>query len=419
MPIARGSDKEPVGADSPEALMISALLGQGQFTPDKLHVVEDDLQCWNKLWRFCAEYQEKSGEAPPVSLVKRKYPDFEYVPDVRPGWAAHQLLNASASRRLRGTMGEALALLRDDDVAGAYDLLGAAHRPKSSRREPVDLFDHKNIEQEFAISRIPVPWSTLDRTTGGIGPGELWYFAARPGQGKTFSMCQFAATAALSGLKIEYLSLEMSASAIARRTARIMAYRDKPILKMLDSGDPLQVKKGIDALKEKCDGQLKVSDPSHGKMNTSAVQQAQDHADLVIVDHVGLMHSSDGRRAIDDWRVMALISNTLKEACLASGVPVLAASQANRQAENHSWNPPKVSELSQGDALGQDGDVVITMKRPSNSVQVFSGEKIREGANKRWYCRFDVKNADFREISHETALDLAAIDGDDEARTKK
>src|SRR5690242_6808832 len=91
-------DQNPL---SPEALLISAFLETGTFDPEPLHVRDEDIEAWAKLWAFGREYQQVAGTAPPMSLVKQRFPDFEATPDVSVEWAAAQVREAGAMRALR------------------------------------------------------------------------------------------------------------------------------------------------------------------------------------------------------------------------------------------------------------------------------------------------------------------------------
>jgi replicative DNA helicase len=280
------------------------------------------------------------------------------------------------------------------------------------------VFDHASVAEAFEVSKIEVPYPTLARcTNGGIGPGELWYLAARLGQGKTWELLGYAAKAAKAGYSVGIASLEMPHKQVIMRSLKRLAGRDASLVRALNDDDVNEVKKAMDTIQATTPGRIDVFDPGHGRINTtSSIAEMCHDYDLVLVDHAGLLMTSDGRRAIDDWRAMAVISNVLREITLATGTPILAAAQINREGEkSHSSAPPKASNLSQSDALGQDADVVITMKRLSDRVMVHSAEKVRNGPNLRWYSRFEPDKARFEEISRDEASELGVLDEDRKA----
>ena len=405
--------------NSPEALLISAMLELGQFNPASYHVTDEDIDAWKKLWLFGVEYQQRAGEAPPLSLIRKQFPDFDLTTDISPKWAASKVQEAASARLLRHRSKAMLIALADEDIEGAFTALEGLQRPHSHRKQPDNIFDHEVLTDAFSIIKMDVPYPTLMRATrGGIAPGELWYLAARLGQGKTWEILGYAAHAAKCGYKVAVLSLEMPSQQVAKRALLRLAGRDTPLAALLESDNLAERMVAVDTIQARTLGSIKIIDPSHGVVNTTnCVKELCQEYDLVVVDHAGLLMTSDGRRAIDDWRAMAMISNILREITLATGTPILAAAQINREGEGrNSTAPPKVSNLSQSDALGQDADVVITMKRLSERVMIHSAEKVRNGPNLRWYTRFDPEKNRFEEITQEAALELGAMDDDRQAR---
>lgn len=404
------------GPESPEALVISAFLDSGNFDPARHGVGAEDLSCWNQLWNFCLSYQNHAGQAPSLDLVSARHADFEYVKGVDLGWALGQLRSASAGRDLRRRMAAGITALREEDVDGAFAAFDGLRRGHSAAaRKGMSIFDTATvIVPTDDLAKLPVPWQSAGRATGGIGPGELWYLAARLGQGKTWSLISIAMCAAKAGARVRYLSLEMRARAINTRAQIVLAGRRPEILRMLHSDSVGERKDALEILAASMPGTFDVIDSSHGRITVSTACEAMADADLVLVDHVGLMSTASGSRAIEDWRVMATISNSLKEATLMTGVPILGAAQINREGDSNGPRPPKVSQLSQSDALGQDGDVVITMKKLSKTVQAFSAEKVREGQEARWYADFQPDKGRFHEINRELAMERAAMDVDED-----
>jgi len=407
---------DETGPQCPEALLISAYLETGKFTPELHHIQDSDIAAWRKLWNFAIDYQQQEGMAPPVSLVRARFPDFVLVRDVGLVWAATQVRDAGASRGLRTKIHESLQALNDEDLDGAYGTLTGLKRPRGHNLPPADVLDHMSVTEPFDVTKIKVPWPSLGRATGGIGNSELWLYGARFSHGKSWMCCKFAAFAAQLGYRVCNHSLEMPWKKIARRTHTMLADGDPKLMTQLKSTDVLEHKKALDAIAEKLarnGGSIKILSPSHGQINTcSAVAESGVDYDLVIVDHVGLMLDSKGRRAVEDWHYAAEISNTLHEDLLAIGTPVLGAIQINREGDTHSPYPPSASKLALADVFGQDADVIITGKRLCKSVMVNSAEKVREGPDLYWYNRFDPARGRFSEITKDDAYEISRTDED-------
>lgn len=407
-PLRRHSPGGNEELESPEALLISAYLESGQFTPSKHHISTEDVEAWRKLWDLLVDYHEKTGTTPPAELVHQRFPDFEPTPGVSVTWAADQLRKASAARSLRVQTRAMLAALAEDDLDGAYEAIASVAKPRGFVRDPADVFDHALLADKFAVTKIEVPYPTLMRAShGGIGEGELWYLAARFGQGKSWEMLGYAAKAAMCGCKVAIASLEMPASQVGFRSLVRLAGRDTKLVKLLHSDLEFERKEAADMIRERTPGSVAIFDPSHGRVNsTGMIEDLANDYDIVFVDHVGLMQNHERKRAVDDWRVMAGISNMLREITLSSHTPIFGIAQINREGgKTGARTPPKASDLAQSDALGQDADAVITMKRISEGgrVMINSAEKMREGPMVRWYTLFDPAKGRFEEITLDEA----------------
>ena len=164
----------------------------------------------------------------------------------------------------------------------------------------------------------------------------------------------------------------------------------------------------LDEKLEAVGGYLDVHTPADGPVSPSVVASRCSEYDLIIVDYVGLMAqdwrwSRDRRLAGDGQDLQRLEDH---RACPRAPA-ILCAAQINRDGETGSA-PPKVKNLAQSDALGQDGDVVLTMRsKPHDVATHFSLEKNRHGASGiPFYTTFDPNTGIYREISRDHVDDL-------------
>jgi hypothetical protein len=154
-------------------------------------------------------------------------------------------------------------------------------------------------------------------------------------------------------------------------------------------------------------GALDIHTPKDGQVTPSVVRSRADEYHLNVVDYIGLMKADNGHASVDDWRVAAQISNAMKDVALATSSGLLCAAQINREGET-GQNPPKVKNLAQTDALGQDGDVVVTMRNKSRVATHFSLEKNRHGeGGHHFFTTFEPNIGRYDEISAEQAETLA------------
>ena len=259
-----------------------------------------------------------------------------------------------------------------------------------------------------------MPYPTLQSVTGGIGPGELWFYGARWSQGKSWLLCKQAVASAKAGYNVTILSYEMPSPKMARRLHRIFTENDRNLYRRLRTGHTHDYKEVVDVIADRTPGSVKIMDSSYGGIaSVNYVAQVALECDLVIVDHVGLMMDAQGHRAGEDWRYHASVSNVLKEITLESGTPILGAVQVNREGDKSgAMTPPRGVNVAGTDALGEDADILVMHKRYSERVMVHGVEKNREGAKVRFFSSFDVEANKWGEISRDEAMEIGMLDGE-------
>lgn len=411
-PVLRLHRGDPeAGPEAPEALFLSSLIELGEFTPDRWGITEDHFECWQRLYGFAVDYQVKTGSAPPIPLVRRRFPDFEITPDVDPRWAADQLRQVAAQRDLRRRMRVATTALTVEDTEGAFSAFDNLTRPRGAVRRGLSVFDHVSVADELEGPRLPVPYQTLQGVTKGIGAQELWLILARFGVGKTYELCHYTAEAVKTGAKVTFFSLEMPGHKIARRVQRAMAGSDQKLLGLLDSVSRTDRHAALDKLAQRMgDGGVTIVDAKSGPGTVTAISDAMSESDLVVIDHISLMRNPTGAKTLDDWINLTQIADGLHHECVRNSTPVLAASQANRQGESPIGRPPKLDTFSRADQLGAAADVIVSVGKPSQSVRWHSAEKVREGPNVEWYTRFEPVKGRFGEITKDVMRTLIEAD---------
>ena len=404
------------GPESPEGLLISALLETGEWTPDEYTVSDEDIEAWRPLWDFCSRYAARaSGEAPPITLIEDRFPDFEITPNVSVTWAAGEVKDASDSRMMRVRTKEMLNALADDDLVLAYEALESVRPPRTSGSRPTTVFDMETVDRRETSVLFKAPYTTIARYFGGISTGELWYLAARTSHGKTWQLLNYANSAAVAGKRVAVLALEMTASRVKQRSLVVSTGGDTQLLAGLRSDDPLLQRESVTAIANMIPGKIDIYDLRSAPVNTMEfVRTMLNEYDLVLLDHVGLM-TYKGGRALDDWRTQALISNELRNYTLTSGTPLIAAAQLNREGlRGSARKPPPLSAIWGSDALAQDADLVITMRRYSRRVMVQEAVKVRESEEPpRFYSWLDPKRGRFGEMSRDQAESAHDADGGD------
>lgn len=412
---ASGRDKHL----APEALFISALIDSGQYTPATYGVRDNHIRNTRQIHEFCLRYQAEAKRSPDIGLIRKKYPSFSYMPGIDPYWAASNLKEAYEAWYLLKIMAEAAEPLRGDNKAPkeAYGILKAGLAeiaPTSTRISTITDYDALTPEAEDA--RCPVDLDgtgKLTTITGGIAPGNLWYVAARLGVGKSWRLLAMAVAAAEAGWNVKFYSLEMSKAEVIDRIHSIaLRHEWKRPWSEITRSERIEL---MDAWAQRS-GNILVADPTAGPIDASVIAGNHEDGDLAIVDYIGLMRSTTGTRAIEDWRAAATISNQLKEVALEHSIPLISAAQINREG-GKATGGPRAEHLAQSDALGQDADLLLMVTEYSRRVHLNTISKNRHGIHgTRWYSRFEPSLAAFEHLTSDQAEALkAADDAADEA----
>lgn len=399
---------------SGEALAISALINTGNVEEGLQYGLSaDHFRGYKDQYNWLLNYVSTYGDQPTRDIFCATWKDFPFSDhsDVRS--ACDLVFRATAKADLTTAMSDAFDLLAVGDVQEAYRVLIKAE-PRTTRPKPKKLLTDLSFFDTWdePLNGVEMPYRTLQRHTGGIKPGNLWYLAARPGQGKTAHLCSIATKAVLDGCRVMFYSLEMSEMEVRARfhaaLARHFGVQGITMSEIRERRvDMHTYKQFISELDDRLDGCLDIHTPKDGPVSPAVVATKADEYQLNIVDYIGLMRADSGSAAVEDWRTAALISNRLKEIAAAQGTGMLVASQINREGETGD-KPPKIKNLAQSDALGQDGDVVLTLRAAAHNVATkFSIEKNRHGLSGiPFFTSFDPNQGEYHEISAEQVLDL-------------
>ena len=402
---------------SAEALLISALVNTESVGEEVgFGIAAADFEGYPSEYGWLVNYLETYGCQPTRDIFCHKFPGF-FLSEHRDIRSAAEMVHVQANkRRLTTAISEAVDLMHVGEVEAGYDRLVAA-APRHALVAPRQLLTDTGYldEWDHRPYSIELPYTTLQRYTGGIKAGNLWYVAGRPGQGKSAHLTVFSKHGVLQGNRVLFYSLEMSEEEVrARFHASLASEMGYPSITLSNlrsyNVDRAAYRKFIGELEERMKdsgGALDVHTPADGPVSPSVVAARCGEYQLTCIDYVGLMTQDGGGHAIDDWRVMAKISNSLKTTALSQGTAMVCAAQINRDGDTGSA-PPKVKNLAQSDALGQDGDVVLTMRaKPHDVATHFSLEKNRHGRSGiHFYTTFDPNTGLFTEISGDHAEDL-------------
>jgi replicative DNA helicase len=204
----------------------------------------------------------------------------------------------------------------------------------------------------------------FDQVTGGLRGGQLTIVAGRPAMGKSALMLNMADNMARRGVPVVYFSLEMPANELA---ARVVLSRAETNTEIIRNGFlTASIKHRImDAATQFASEPLYVDDRGGLTLldirGRARLAVRRWNVKCIFVDYLQLVSHSGAQSRENE---VGFVSRGLKAMSMELGVPVVAAAQVNRQAENRSDNRPKLSDLRESGSIEQDADIVCLVHRP-------------------------------------------------------
>lgn len=248
-----------------------------------------------------------------------------------------------------------------------------------------------------SVGGVATGFPSVDLLTGGMFGGDLIVLAARTSIGKTACGMQIGLSAAESGWSTLVCSLEMRELQLAQRIAS-----SKVGLSLVDQRTGNHTSHDSERIRSyaiECrDVPLSIFPARRATVarlrGMSKAMNARRQLDLVIVDYLQLLESSDRRKS--RYEQVTQISNDLKTMAMELDVPVLALAQLNRQGEAN--ESPKLSHLRESGAIEQDADSVWFLHRGRDSRDTqFIIEKQRQGPRGTIAMTFDGDRCEFEE----------------------
>ena len=205
----------------------------------------------------------------------------------------------------------------------------------------------------------------LDQVTGGLRGGQLTIIAGRPAMGKSALMLNMADNMARRGVPVVYFSLEMPANELA---ARVVLGRAETNTEIIRNGFlTASIKHRIfDAATQFSSEPLYVDDRGGLTLldirGRARLAVRRWNVKCIFVDYLQLVSHTGAQSRENE---VGFVSRGLKAMSMELGIPVVAAAQVNRQAEQRSDNRPKLSDLRESGSIEQDSDIVCLIHRPA------------------------------------------------------
>lgn len=433
---------------NPEVLLLSAVINTG----DVLTCIDagitsewfehDDSGPYQRHWTWLAAFYDRHGQAPSEAAFLTQFPAFPLLDTKEIAHAIDAMRGSYSKRRMADTIQQAARLLKVGEIEEATTLVRSHVADVDARIAPTNTMVSSLHDTDGTIEAIekmmhrkrtngqpglPTGFRILDQRTGGIQSGQLWLFAARLSNGKTWTLVNIAARAAMQGANVHFWSLEQTKYQIDIRLHVFLAQlmdnnKGKLSISALNTGEEADgseldlavYRDYVARIGREVPGEVQCHQPGRSGVSPRRIAAAaeRDHPDLILVDYISLL-THDGPET--EWRASAKLSAGLKAIATSLDIPVVAAAQINREGER-GRKPPRVSNLADSDNYGRDADVVVTMAKQSPSVSKMLTDKDRHGqGHYSWWVEFLVDSGVLRACNGDRAHELMDDDEDQAA----
>lgn len=392
----------------PPDLYVSAVCDAGVYDPVEQHV--DPAWLDPEVSRFLQRYVDKAKRAPNAELVVRKFPSFQYTPDVDVAYAVEELREHAHRNAVAGLLGSGVSALQESGPDAAREhlhtglnSLDAFHSTAAHGGAYID--DESLFVADDDQLRIPVPDTAMTLFTGGIRPGHYWVVGARLKTGKTWQLIRYALAALEAGVDVTFVSLENPKIEVAVRTHALMlggyATHDEDLATRRE-----HVRKWLE---ERGNPRLLVVDRTdHAIVTANTLARYCRGDNLLIVDYLGKMNTNAGQAVVEDWRAAALVSNEVQALAARTVTPVVAAVQLSRSANSRGSRTPEMTDIADTDVVARDIDVAHFIWRNNDEpVMAHTIGANRHGTSgTKWFTSFEPERPQFTELRSTDAIRL-------------
>lgn len=258
-----------------------------------------------------------------------------------------------------------------DTTTGRNDLFGG--------RELANLAVEQLEDAREGMSGLPSGWGDLDRYLQGFRGGELIVVGARTSTGKTAWLLNVARFMAFERqIPVGIYTLENSPKSVATRIvcadARLNARHVAEWTQDdWDSANESTARMAMAPIYLDGASGLTIRD-----IRAGVRRMVREHGiKAAFIDYLQLV-AGVGKKSSDNRQSeVSEVSRGLKALAKEVDIPVIVASQLNRESEKNAGLRPKLSDLRESGSIEQDASVVLMLYRPTTDATVLEDEDIK------------------------------------------
>lgn len=349
-------------------------------------ITDEYFTTYKEQFNFLKEYYNKYNQLPSKETFQSKFSDdFEWI-NVTDSeeYLIDKLNEAKLYRDLIVDFKDFANLIKSEESDKAVEKMAAISQKymKQKQSRCIDLIGDVKQRYDAYVDRVtnPTEWGVttglkeLDDITGGWDlKNETAIIAGRPGFGKSWWLIYFALAAARQGLRVGFYSGEMETDLVGYRLDTFLGNVANGSLTHGNNNIMMQYKDYVDSLSQVVPGHIFCITPDmiDGSATVSKLRAFIEKYDLemLCIDQFSLLE--DERKGRTPREQMSNLSKDLRTLQRLKKIPILAASQLNRE---ESEDGPSTRNISESDRIGQDATTVIFIERKDGNVILTVGK---------------------------------------------
>jgi hypothetical protein len=339
--------------------------------------------------KFMHEYAEDYNVLPKFEIVNAKFKTkFNVVTDLGNGdkdWFFKTIEDFCRLTAIEQAIIKGSDMLDKGEYGGLEDMVKEATLISLQRDMGTNYFENPRERLERLKEQngnISTGWKTVDNVVYQVGRGELIFFAAISGGGKSVALANTTVNFAKQGLNVIYITLELSEELVAKRLDAMMTgVSNANIFKSMD-----EVTEKVESAKNSSGNiYIKYMDPGTSPSDIRAylrefMIQTGIKPDALVIDYMDLMHPD--QRGFDLGNLSAK-DKLVSEALRKMGSPknynmvVFSAAQIGRCLDLNTKvitdnGEVKLADVKVGDKImGNNGMVDIKKVYPIEEQEVY------------------------------------------------
>lgn len=364
------------------------------------------------VYDFMSTHYRRYGEIPAIATVEEQcditIPEAPEAPD----YYVARVHDRRMYSVVRSKFEDLKGCLRSYDMEAARDVIDDLRSStqiihtasdirniKEAMRGALRIYDEAHLNP--GMSGVPVGWPRYDRATGGLQPGDLVTYVARPGMGKTYLLLRQALSAWRAGYSVLVVTMEMTIEQCARRCIALETGINPTYIRRGELSTQARNRIGdyVDNISRS--GRFRIfAGGLKSKVSDVEMLVSEYKPDVLFIDGVYLMQP-DTKRQMSKLEKVPEVFDALKKMTISQNIPVVVTTQFSRAA-GKKGKEGSLETIAYTDAISTHSSLVVSINDADpphdKDVKVLAFMKGREGESGLFRINYRFTPMDFTEV---------------------